>query len=237
MVSNDSGAEGYPIGSPSRWPASDIAASWRRELPGVRTGSIEVITPVWRIAKVLADDRRRTLAILGVDPSTLDLLSVIRRAGPPYELTTREISRRTLITPGAVSQRVARAEQAGLVARAPSPASRRAVSVRLTQAGHALIQATVRELLEHEADLISTLTPADRTALASLLAKLEQALTGLPQETSPRRQLRVRVNMPQTTAGQARRLPAKRIARASRPRRSRKMTLPRTAGHPLKSSR
>lgn len=123
------------------------------------------------------------------------------------------------------------------MARAPSPASRRAVSVRLTQAGHALIQATVRELLEHEADLISTLTPAERTALASLLAKLEQALTGLPQETSPRRQLRVRVNMPQTTAGQAGRLPAKRIARASRPRRPRKITLPRTAGHPLKSSR
>src|SRR3712207_7723233 len=42
---------------------------------------------------VLADDRRRTLARLGVDPSTLDLLSVVRRSGPPYELTTREIAR------------------------------------------------------------------------------------------------------------------------------------------------
>jgi DNA-binding MarR family transcriptional regulator len=172
-VSND-----YPMGSVSRWPAADIAASWQRELPGVRTGSIEIITPVWRIAKVLADDRRRTLARLGVDPSTLDLLSVIRRAGPPYELTTREISRRTLVTAGAVSQRVARAEQPGLVTRAPSAASRRAVAVRLTEAGHALIQATVRQLLEHEADLIGDLTAAERAALTGLLAKLEQALTG-----------------------------------------------------------
>ncbi len=180
MVSNDSGDDGYPVGPAASWPAADIAASWRRELPGVRTGSIEIITPVWRIAKMLADDRRRTLAGLGVDPSTLDLLSVIRRAGPPYELSTREISRRTLITPGAVSQRVARAEQAGLVARAPSSASRRAVSVKLTEAGHALIQATVRQLLDHEADLISALTAAERTALTSLLAKLEKALTGLP---------------------------------------------------------
>lgn len=182
MVSNDPGDYGYPAGPSARWPAADIAASWRRELPGVRTGSIEIITPVWRIAKVLADDRRRTLATLGVDPSTLDLLSVIRRAGPPYELTTREIGRRTLITAGAVSQRVARAEQAGLVARSPSLASRRAVSVKLTEAGHALIQATVRQLLEREADLISALTAAERTALTSLLAKLEQALTGLPPD-------------------------------------------------------
>jgi DNA-binding MarR family transcriptional regulator len=177
-VSNDPGTDEYPLGPSTRWPAADIAAAWRRELPGLRTDSIEVITPLWRIAKVLADDRRRTLAALGVDPSTLDLLSVIRRSGPPYELTTREITRRTLITAGAVSQRIARAEQAGLVERAPSPVSRRAVSVRLTEAGHALIEATVRHLLEHEADLIGPLDPSERAALNTLLTKLEEALTG-----------------------------------------------------------
>ncbi len=184
MTFNEPGTDDYPDaaasrwpGAPPRWPAADIAAAWRRELPGVRTESIEIITPVWRIAKALADDRRRTLAALGVDPSTLDLLSVIRRAGPPYELTTREITRRTLVTPGAVSQRVARAERAGLVERASSSASRRAVAVRLTAAGHALIEATVSRLLAHEADLVSALAPAERTALTAFLAKLEQALT------------------------------------------------------------
>src|SRR5690348_11098848 len=145
-----------------RWPAADIAAAWQRELPGVRTESIEIITPLWRIAKLLADDRRRTLAELGIDPSTLDLLSVIRRSGPPYELTTREITRRTLVTAGAVSQRVARAEQAGLVERSPSPASRRAVAVRLTDAGHRLIESTVRRLLDHEAALVGGLAPGER---------------------------------------------------------------------------
>ena len=176
MASTDPGAGDYPGGAAASWPAAEIAAAWRRELPGARTEAIEVITPVWRIAKVLADDRRRTLAALGVDPSTLDLLSVIRRAGPPYELTTREIARRTLVTPGAVSQRVARAERSGLVARASSAASRRAVAVRLTAAGHALVETTVRQLLEHEADLIGVLTADERTALTGLLAKLERAL-------------------------------------------------------------
>ncbi|MEV6876187.1 MarR family transcriptional regulator [Amycolatopsis sp. NPDC051128] len=175
---HDPGADGYPLEAVLRWPAADIAASWRRELPGARTESIEVITPVWRIAKLLADDRRRTLAGLGIDPSTLDLLSVIRRSGPPYELTTREITRRTLVTAGAVSQRIARAEQAGLVERSPSTASRRAVGVRLTEAGHRLIEATVRRLLDHEADLIGALTAAERGTLTGLLAKLEGSLPG-----------------------------------------------------------
>ena len=172
------GADDYPGGSVPRWPAADIAAAWRRELPGVLTESIEIITPLWRIAKLLGDDRRRTLAALGVDASTLDLLSVIRRSGPPYELTTREITRRTLVTAGAVSQRVARAERAGLVTRAASPASRRAVSVRLTAAGHNLIEGAVRQLLGHEAELVGALTAAERAALTGFLARLEQSLTG-----------------------------------------------------------
>ncbi|MGW0249126.1 MarR family winged helix-turn-helix transcriptional regulator [Nocardia goodfellowii] len=181
-MSNDSEADRYPIDQLPTWPAADIAAAWQRELPGVRTESIEIITPIWRIAKILADDRRRTLAQLGIDPSTLDLLSVIRRAGPPYELTTREIGRRTLITAGAVSQRVARAESAGLVERAPSTASRRAVAVKLTDTGHTLIETTVRRLLEHEADMIGTLPADERAALAEILAALEHTLVAEPPE-------------------------------------------------------
>jgi DNA-binding MarR family transcriptional regulator len=175
-------ADDYPFAPPSAWPAADIAESWQRELPGVRTGSIEIITPIWRLAKVLADHRRRTLANLGIDPSTLDLLSIIRRSGPPYELTTREITRRTLITPGAVSQRVARAEHAGLVERAPSSRSRRAVSIKLTETGHHLIETIVRQLLEHEADLVDSLTAAQRATLIELLANLERTLITPPEE-------------------------------------------------------
>jgi DNA-binding MarR family transcriptional regulator len=171
----------YPMDSVSTWPAADIAAAWERELPGVPTGSIEVITPLWRTAKILADDRRRTLHALGVDPSTLDLLSVLRRAGSPYELTTREITRRTLVTAGAISQRLARAEQGGWVERSASSASRRAVAVRLTEAGHRLIEDTVRSLLTHEADLIKALSDRERSTLSGLLAKLERAL-GQPAE-------------------------------------------------------
>lgn len=178
-VDENPGGDDYPGGPVPRWPAADIAAAWRRELPGVVTESIEIITPLWRIAKLLGDDRRRTLAALGVDSSTLDLLSVIRRSGPPYELTTRDITRRTLVTAGAVSQRVARAERAGLVARSASPASRRAVSVRLTAAGHELIEAAVSQLLAHEAELVAALAPAERTALTGYLTRLEHSLTGV----------------------------------------------------------
>ena len=159
--------DSYPLEQVAPYPAAEIAAAWRRERPGTPVDSIEVVTPLWRLAKLFADDRRRVLAEAGVDPATLDLLSVLRRSGPPYELSTRELGARTLVTAGAISQRVARAERSGLVARAPGPS--RAVLVRLTEAGHALIERTVDRVLGREAELVSGLSAQQRQALVGLL--------------------------------------------------------------------
>ncbi|WP_125776011.1 MarR family winged helix-turn-helix transcriptional regulator [Antribacter gilvus] len=153
-----------------------IADAWERELPGVPTSSIRVLTPLRRVAKRLTDDRRRTLDRLGVDPATLDLLSTLRRAGEPWRLTTRELAAQTLVTAGAISQRVARAERDGLVARTTSDASRRAVAVTLTDAGHRLVERVVGELLTHEETLVAGLEAADRNALADLLDRLDESL-------------------------------------------------------------
>ncbi|MEV4087399.1 MarR family transcriptional regulator, partial [Nonomuraea fuscirosea] len=91
---------------------AEIAVAWQRERPGTPTDSIEIVTPIWRLAKMFADDRARVLRAAGIDAATLDLLSVIRRSGPPYRLSTRHLAARNLVTAGAISQRVARAERA-----------------------------------------------------------------------------------------------------------------------------
>lgn len=156
--------------------AEQIAAAWDRELPGARTESIEVITPLWRVAKLLSDERQRTLTRLGVDESTLDLLSTLRRAGSPYQLTTRQLTARSLVTAGAISQRLARAESTGLITREPTAASRRGVLVTLTAQGHELIERTVRELLDHETALTDCLTADRRAALVDGLRRLATAV-------------------------------------------------------------
>jgi len=160
------GAPGLP------YPAAEIAAAWRRERPGTPTGSIEIVTPIWRLAKLFADDRSRVLREARIDAATLDLLSVIRRSGRPYMLSTREIASRTLVTAGAISQRVARAERAGFVRRTPGRTGRRTVLVELTAEGHALIERSVDAVLGREATLTSGLSQHERDVLIGLLDKL-----------------------------------------------------------------
>ncbi len=162
----------HPLDDVATIAAADIAAAWERELPGAPTASIGVITPLWRVAKLLADERRRTLVRLGVDAATLDLLSTLRRAGEPWTLTTRELATECLVTAGAISQRVARAERAGLVTRAASDAWPRAVAVTLTRAGHTTIERVVRQLLLHEEGLLTALHHDERARLARSLETL-----------------------------------------------------------------
>ncbi len=127
---------------------------------------------IWALAKAFGENRRRVLAAAGVDAATLDLLSTIRRAGPPYALTTRDITDRTLVTAGAVSQRVARAERQGLVRRRPDTGRSRAVWVELTAHGHAVVEATVDLVLGQEVELLEALTPEQQDTLAELLRVL-----------------------------------------------------------------
>lgn len=166
-------SSGYPIDPASTYPVAEIAAAWGRERPGVPTTSIAVVTPIWRLAKLLADDRRRVLRDAGIDPATLDLLGVLRRSGAPYRLTTRELIRRSLVSAGAISQRLARAEGAGLITRSGSTAHPRAVDVALTRKGHRVIEHAVDKVLSREASLTDGLDDTQRRDLARLLDLLD----------------------------------------------------------------
>ncbi|WP_329568656.1 MarR family winged helix-turn-helix transcriptional regulator [Kitasatospora sp. NBC_01266] len=157
--------------------AAAIARAWQREQPDLPVGSIPVLTRIRQAAKLLTDDRRRTLTRVAMDDATLDLLSTLRRAGAPYRLTTRELAARSLITAGAVTQRVDRAERAGQVRRLPAEPGSRAVAVELTGAGHAAVEAAVGDLLRHEQGLVdAALDGPEQAELARLLAKLLAAL-------------------------------------------------------------
>ncbi|WP_433579729.1 MarR family winged helix-turn-helix transcriptional regulator [Nocardia brasiliensis] len=157
-------------------PVDAIALAWQRERPGTPVDGIGVVTRIWQLAKTFGDDRRRVLTAEGVDTATLDLLSVLRRSGTPYRLTTRQLKEQTMLTAGAISQRVARAEAEGLVSRAPLGDGSRGVVVELTGAGHALVERLVDQVLGRESELLAGLTRTQQSDLTELLRLLHQDL-------------------------------------------------------------
>ena len=161
----------------------DIAAQWAREKPGLALDSIGVVARILRIAKLIADERRAVLSELNIDSATFDLIATLRRGGRPYRMSPTEIARDCLVSGGAISQRVTRAEAEGLVRTTRTDSGKRTLWVELTDRGHRIVERDIEVLLNRERQLIAHLAPADRDRLADLLRAL---LVGIaPAEAEP----------------------------------------------------
>ncbi len=129
---------------------------------------MQVIGRISRLSR-LADRRlAENFARFGLENWMYDVLATLRRSGAPYELTAGELVRQTMVTTGAITNRVDRLEQRGLVERVAAD-DRRKVIVRLTAAGLALVDEVSPAHLATEAELLAELTPRQRDDLARLL--------------------------------------------------------------------
>jgi DNA-binding MarR family transcriptional regulator len=151
--------------------ADKIQRAWQRERPDVDNSSIGIVTRIWRLARYLDRARAEALAALGTDPTTLDALATLRRAGAPYRLTAGELQERSLVTPGAISQRLDKLEQAGLVRRERDTDDRRVVHIALTDRGRGLVDRVFAGVMDYERDLLAPLSPAEQAALTGILRR------------------------------------------------------------------
>ena len=152
-----------------------VEAGWRRERPDIDVSSVGIVTRIWRIGRHLDRHRKDRLEALGTDRVALDVLAMLRRAGPPYRRTAGELQQSALITSGGMSQRLERLEAAGLISRHMHPTDRRKVEVALTASGMAVVDEVTGDLMANESKLLDVLDPAEQAQLRALLKKLLSA--------------------------------------------------------------
>ncbi|GAB3068126.1 MarR family transcriptional regulator TamR [Intrasporangium mesophilum] len=150
----------------------EIVAAWRRERPDLDVSPLEVLSRVSRLARRLDLARGSAFSEHLLEGWAFDVLSALRRAGEPYELSPGQLVQQTLVTSGTMTNRVDRLERNGFVERRPDPGDRRGVLVRLSPAGRDIVDAAMADLIEQEKSLLSELSPAERTQLATLLRRM-----------------------------------------------------------------
>jgi DNA-binding MarR family transcriptional regulator len=163
----DGGGSGAAIGEPDE--VDRIVTAWRRERPDLNVGPLEVLSRVTRLARLL--DRARAAAFdrHGLETWEFDVLSALRRAGAPYQLSAGQLVGATLVTSGTMTNRIDRLTARGLVRRQPDPADGRGVMVRLEPSGVTLADSALADLLEVERGLLSVLGPGEQDHLSRLL--------------------------------------------------------------------
>lgn len=156
-------------------PADDvdrIVEAWRRELPDRDFAPLHILSRVSRLARHLDRARGSAFAKHGLERWEFDVLSALRRAGAPYELSPGQLVTQTLVTSGTMTNRVDRLTTRGLVSRGPDPSDRRGVKVTLTEAGRTVVDGAMADLLESERILLSQVQPAEQDQLAEFLRRL-----------------------------------------------------------------
>jgi DNA-binding MarR family transcriptional regulator len=150
----------------------DLVAAWRHQRPDLDVDPLQVLSRVSRLARHLDIARRSAFAAHGLESWEFDVLSALRRAGPPFQLTPGALLRATLVTSGTMTNRIDRLAAAGLVTREPDPRDRRGVLVTLSTRGKDVVDASFTDLLDREQALLARLGPEQRQVLAGLLRTL-----------------------------------------------------------------
>jgi len=157
-------------------PAHDevdrIVDAWSRERPDLDFSPLQVLSRVGRLSRHLERARRTAFAASDLESWEFDVLSALRRAGSPYQLSPKALLQQTLVSSGTMTNRIDRLVDRGLVERRADPGDGRGILVVMTDSGRERADRAIRQLLEGEAELLDALSLADQERLAALLRKL-----------------------------------------------------------------
>ncbi len=157
-------------------PTSDevdrIVDAWTRARPDLDFSPLHVLSRVARLSRHLDRARRIAFAASDLDSWEFDVLSALRRAGAPYQLSPKLLLQQTLVSSGTMTNRIDRLVDRGLVERGTDPNDGRGILVMMTPIGRERVDRAISQLLVSEAELLDGLSVGDQERLAILLRKL-----------------------------------------------------------------
>lgn len=153
-------------------------AQWSAERPDLDSTPMSVVGRVHRLGDLWEGELRAFFAAEGLGNGDFDVLATLRRSGAPYRMSPGAIAASTIVTSGAVSKRLDRLEDKGLVRRSVCAEDARGRDVQLTDAGVRFTDEVVSRHWANEARLLGALDAGEREQLAGLLRRLLVDLEG-----------------------------------------------------------
>jgi DNA-binding MarR family transcriptional regulator len=150
-----------------------VISSWLAELPGVDAEVEAARMRLQRLGRYLEQILAKIASDLGMTLGDLEALSLLRRAGPPYQLTPRDLAEALAITSGKMTTRLGRLLQLGMIEQVTSDADGRSRPVRLTELGHRhWSEATAARIRIEQRMIGETLSASQRATLNTLLRRV-----------------------------------------------------------------
>ncbi|WP_017625355.1 MarR family winged helix-turn-helix transcriptional regulator [Nocardiopsis chromatogenes] len=162
-----------------------ILRQWAHARPDLDPAPMGVLGRLTRLTRLTEARLKTVFAQYGLERGEFDVLATLRRAAAPTGMTAGALARASMVTSGAVTNRLDRLEAKGHITRRTDPHNRRTVTVALTPQGRDLIDRAVAAHLDNEHRLLAALTPHQRDELAHTLRTLLLSLGDTADDEPP----------------------------------------------------
>lgn len=163
--------------SRSRIPglALQVDADFEEEFPGADPSSSECYINICRTAdRLLGELNRRTKATFDLSASAVTVLAIIDGSTEP--VTPSVIAERAIISSASATSVLDTLERRGLIVRRAHPDDRRKLLIELTGEGRRVIDRALPGIHRLETQVMSVLSPSERTQFLRLLAKIQAGM-------------------------------------------------------------
>ncbi|WP_028113333.1 MarR family winged helix-turn-helix transcriptional regulator [Ferrimonas kyonanensis] len=148
-----------------------ISQQWKENHSGFSHELVEIIGRFSRLNKHLDMQRLAVYKRIGINSGEFDVLATLYRNGAPFRLMPSDLIKQTLLTSGAMTNRLDKLEQKGLILRENSNEDRRCVFIELSDSGLMLIKKGMPLYFEVLNSIYNPLDDDEQNELNALLKK------------------------------------------------------------------
>jgi DNA-binding MarR family transcriptional regulator len=145
---------------------------WTAQRPDLDFNYLATIGRILRVSAHLRESMDAWLSPFGLTWEMFDLLASLRRSGGTSGLRPTDLYEACMLSSGATTNRIDRAEKLNYAVRRPDPEDGRATRIALTKRGHALAEKAMTEHSTRAGEIADSLTAKEQDQLAYLLRKM-----------------------------------------------------------------
>lgn len=149
-----------------------LQEDWSEQRPDLDAEPMGVVLRIQALAKILGDQTSARLQEYDLQWWQYDVLATLRRQGEPFTLPATALAESAMLTSGAMTNRIDRLEELGLVRRLKDASDRRKVLVQLTDRGLNLIESATEARFESAMEALDSLSSRQRVSLSNLLRQV-----------------------------------------------------------------
>ncbi len=165
-----------------------FAEEWVQARPDLDFAYLATVGRILRVSAHLREAMDQWLEPFGITWEMFDLLASLQRSGAENGLRPTDLYEACMLSSGATTNRIDRAEKLNYAVRKPDPSDGRAVRIALTRHGANLAHKAMTKHSACASEISNRLTATEQKQLAKLLRKMLLSFEAGQNATKPQKQ-------------------------------------------------